>query len=287
VLRYGEDRVWQDVDDLTVGSEYLPQILDNIAAADAVLIIIGPHWLDTGVRGGKARLANPKDVLRTEIVHALKRKSGVIPVLVGGADMPDPRDLPRPVAPLVKRDGLAIMDADWGRSMQLLFEKLQDLSRAASAGVKRRVATLDDTLAQLDALQTRYFDELAADPRRAAVTARRALGLLDEAMPNYAHDQTLQLFRGFFLKNLAMAQRDAGDAAGFESSLALAGQCFDVVQREAELQLANAYTGSASIPALRGSGPKALRLITSALKLVPDHPYAKHDREEIRRVFKM
>lgn len=285
-LRYGEDRVWQDVDDLTVGSDYLPQILDNIAAADAVLIVIGPHWLDK-VRGRKPRLANPKDVLRTEIVHALKRKSGVIPTLVGGASMPDPRDLPRPVAPLVKRNGIAIMDADWGRSMQLLFEKLQDLSRAASAGVKRRVATLDDVLARLDALQTAYFDQLDADPRGAAVTASRALRLLDEAMPHYPHDQTLQLFRGFFLKNLAMAQRNSGDAAGFESSLTSAAKCFEVVQREAELQLANAYTGSASIPALRGNGRKALRLITSALELVPDHAYAKHDRQEIRRVFKI
>ena len=35
-LRYGKDRVWQDVDDLTVGADYLPQILQNIAAADAV-----------------------------------------------------------------------------------------------------------------------------------------------------------------------------------------------------------------------------------------------------------
>ena len=111
--------------------------------------------------------------------------------------------------------------------------------------------------------------------------------LLDDAMPNYPHDQTLQLFRAFFLKNLAMAQRDTGDAAGFESSLAMAAKCFEVVQREAEWQLANAYTGSASIPALRGDGRKALGLINSALKLVPDHPYAKHDREEIRRVFKM
>ena len=146
-LRYGEDRVWQDVDDLTVGSDYLPQILENIAAADAVLIVIGPHWLDERPQGGKTRLANPKDVLRTEIVHALKRKSGVIPTLVGGATMPDPKDLPRPVAPLVKRDGIAIIDADWARSMQLLFEKLQDLSRTARAAGKRRVATLDETLA--------------------------------------------------------------------------------------------------------------------------------------------
>ena len=121
------------------------------------------------------------------------------------------------------------------------------------------------------------IDAVALDPGR--------VGQLDEQMPNYAHDQTLQLFRGFFLKNLAMAQRDSGDTAGFESHLELAAKCFEVVQREAELHLADAYTGSASIPMLRGEGPKALELITGALTLAPDHPYAKHDREEIRRFF--
>jgi hypothetical protein len=73
VLRYGEDRVWQDVDDLTIGSDYLLQILKNIAKADAVLIVIGPHWLDERSQGGTTRLADAKDVLRTEIVHALKK----------------------------------------------------------------------------------------------------------------------------------------------------------------------------------------------------------------------
>jgi hypothetical protein len=286
-LRYGEDRVWQDVDDLTIGADYLPQILENIAAADAVLIVIGPHWLDEGPQDGKTRLANPKDVLRTEIVHALKRKSGVIPTLVGGATMPDGKDLPRPVAPLVKRNGIAISDADWARSMQLLFERLQDLSRTARAAVKRRVPTLDETIARLDTLQAGFFEQLDTDPDTAAVTARKALRLLDEQMPSYPHDQTLQLFRGFFLKNLAMAHRDSGNTAGFESSLELAAKSFEVIQREAELQLANAYTGSASIPMLRGDGPKALDLINGALRLAPDHPYAKHDREEIRRFFKI
>jgi len=56
-----------------------------------------------------------------------------------------------------------------------------------------------------------------------------------------------------------------------------------VAQCEAERHLANAYVGSASIPMLRGDGQKALDLINGALKLAPDHPYAKHDREEIRR----
>jgi hypothetical protein len=73
VLRYGPNPVWQDVDDLALGADYLPQILENITTADTVLIVIGPHWLDEGPTGGRARLQNPKDVLRLEIQHALKK----------------------------------------------------------------------------------------------------------------------------------------------------------------------------------------------------------------------
>jgi hypothetical protein len=66
-------------------------------------------------------------------------------------------------------------------------------------------------------------------------------------MPSYPHDQTLQLFRGFFLKNLAMALRDSGDTAGFESHLQFAAKCFEVVQREAELRTAAPFQAPASI----------------------------------------
>jgi TIR domain len=144
IVRYGPDRVWQDVDDIPLGANFLPEIFENIERADAVLIIIGPHWLDEGPGGARARLANPKDVLRLEIQHALKRPSGVIPTLVGGADMPPAAAVPRLVAPLFERNGIAINDTDWAGSMQLLFERLQDLSRAA-----RKVLPLDEVYAML------------------------------------------------------------------------------------------------------------------------------------------
>jgi len=106
-------------------------------------------------------------------------------------------------------------------------------------------------------------------------------------MPNYPHDHTLQLFRGFFLKDLAMALRDSGDNPGFEANLTLGAQAFETIRCEAELHLANAYTGAAAIPMLRGEGPAALDLINRALSLAPSHPYALHDRQEIRRFFNL
>ena len=150
----------------------------------------------------------------------------------------------------------------------------------------RRNSSAADILNKLDWLQARYFAQLNGnDSTAAAATARKALRLLDDQMPNYAHDQTLQLFRGFFLKNLAMALRDSGDTSGFEAKLGLAAKAFETIRHEAELHLANAYTGAAAITMLRGEGPPSLDLINRALTLVPKHPYALHDREEIRRYF--
>src|SRR3954454_6888645 len=275
VVRFGAERVWQDVDDLSVGADYLPQILDNIATADAVLIVIGPHWLDEGPTGGKARLQDRKDVVRVEIQHALKKPSGVIPTLVGGAKMPKSADLPRSIAPLLKRNGIALVDADWSRAMQLLFGKLEDMVRAARAAEAVDIPPLPELLNRLDQLQSTCFQRLfAGEAPAAADTAREALRLLDDQLPNYPHAQTLQLFRGFFLKNLAMALRESGDAPAFNANLALAAQVFDTIRNEAELNLANTYTGAAAIPMLRGEGPPALDLIKRALSLAPNHPYA-------------
>ena len=248
--------------------------------------MIGPQWLGDGPSGGKARLHDRKDVLRVEIQHALKKASGVVPTLVGGARMPKAADLPRSIAPLVKRDGITLIDADWPRAMQLLFEKLQDIVRAARADEAVTVPPLPELLGKLDQLQTSYIERLMAeDSVQAAAIAREGLQVLDDQMPNYPHAQTLQLFRGFFLKNLAMALRDSGDTSGFDANLALAAQVFETIRSEAELHLANTYTGAAAIPMLRGEGRPALDLINRALTLAPNHPYALHDREQIRRFF--
>jgi tetratricopeptide (TPR) repeat protein len=273
-LRFGATLVWQDVDDLEIGKDYLPQILKGIKSSDAVLFIIGPHWLKDG---GK-RLKDAKDVLRMEITHALKKKAGVIPTLVGGAKMPAAKHLPSAVAGLVKRDGIALSDVDWARSMQFLFEKLQDVVRGGG-----KTEPLPDLHGKLEETQARYFGLMEANPAQAAGVAEEALHLLDEQMPSYPHDHYLQMFRGFFLKNRAMSLRDLGDQKGSESALRDADRTFQTIREEAELYLGNAYTGLGSVMLLKGQGKDALRYIDKPLELVPNHPFARHDREEALR----
>jgi tetratricopeptide (TPR) repeat protein len=273
-LRFGDNVVWQDVDDLEVGGEYLPQILERIRSSAAVLVVIGPHWL----KDGRQRLKNPKDVLRMEIAHALKSKAAVIPTLVGGASMPKPASLPNAIAGLVKRHGVALADQDWGRSMQFLLERLQDVVQT-----KRSPEALPDVHENLLAMQQQYFDLMAPNPKRALAVARRGLRLLDKQMPAYPHDHYLQMFRGYFLKNEAMSSRDVGDMAGFTRLLQESQRAFQTIKTEAELFLANAYNGLGSVTLLNGQGQPALEWIDKALALVPDHPYALHDRQEVLR----
>ena len=87
-----------------------------------------------------------------EITHALKKKDGVIPTLVGGAAMPTAKQLPLAVAGLIKRHGIALSDTDWARGMQLLFEKLQDVVRAVGT-----TEPLPNLHSNLERLQIGYF----------------------------------------------------------------------------------------------------------------------------------
>jgi hypothetical protein len=276
-LRFGRNVVWQDVDNLEAGKDYLPQILNKIRAAAAVLIVIGPHWL----KDGRKRLENPKDVLRMEITQALKGKAPVIPTLVGGAKMPSAKKLPSAIAGLADRHGLALSDADWLRSMQFLIERLQNVVRNS-----QKTEPLPDLHDTLQKMQSRYFDLMIPDPAGAEKLAREAIELLDEQMPSYPHDHYLQMYRGYFLKNQAMSSRDLGDQSSFETLLRESERTFQTIKAEAELYLSNAYNGLGSVSLLNGEGKQALRWIDKALELVPNHPYALHDKQEALRYLK-
>jgi len=136
-------------------------------------------------------------------------------------------------------------------------------------------------------MQTRYITLLVGQGSQQALgVTREALRLLDQQMPSYPHDHYLQMSRGYFLKNQAMALRDLRDQKGFENRLLEADRAFRTIQAEAEVYLSNAYNGVGSVELLHGHCEQALRWTDKALELVPDHPYALHDREEALRCLK-
>jgi hypothetical protein len=101
-------KIFIDVDAMKPGLDFVKQLDSQVSQCDAVLAVIGPHWLSAADGKGQMRLQDPHDYVRIEIASALKRDIPVIPVLVDGATMPAETDLPEDLASLARRHALEL-----------------------------------------------------------------------------------------------------------------------------------------------------------------------------------
>ena len=94
VARFGHDSIFMDVDHIPFGIDFRDHIRETLLAGDMLLAIVGSRWL--GPREGeRARMHDENDPVRVEIETALQNGVTLIPVLVDGAPMPAPDELPR------------------------------------------------------------------------------------------------------------------------------------------------------------------------------------------------
>lgn len=271
-LRFGDDIVFRDVDDLQPGMRWRREIDAALRGAVVVLVLIGPHWFAVRQR---RRLADPKDVLRREIATALRSpRRKVVPVLLGGASLPDSAALPPPLRSLCEWQACPLRDRQWRRDVEALVERLRQLV----PGLGR--LTLAQIHQRLQDEQERYFELLGGNPQRALALAHTTMRRLNRVCPRYPQDADLQLTRGYCHKNIAMALQRLG--RGDEAKLALeqADRTFRtaVAERPAD---AGAWNGLGSVAALRGQLKQALRHVDKALKLVPAYPAALEDKRQL------
>jgi len=90
---YGEDSVFMDIDNIPFGMDFRKNIAEALAKNEILLAVIGPDWLGASPTGA-ARIHDETDPVRIEVETALQRGIPTIPVLVGGAGMPKPEELP-------------------------------------------------------------------------------------------------------------------------------------------------------------------------------------------------
>lgn len=101
---YSADQLFLDIDTIPVGSNFESVLAERLKICDVVLAIIGPAWLDSKDSAGRRRLDDPQDFVRREIAVALGRNDvRVIPVLVSGASLPKPEQLPNEIRALLAR----------------------------------------------------------------------------------------------------------------------------------------------------------------------------------------
>jgi hypothetical protein len=107
VSRYGRETVYRDIDNIPPGLDFRQHIRANIEGTDLLMVIVGPRWLG-GERHGQPRIRSETDYVRVEVEAALDRHIPIIPLLVGGADMPEPSQLPESLREFAFRNAVHI-----------------------------------------------------------------------------------------------------------------------------------------------------------------------------------
>ena len=117
--RYGGGAIFMDIDEIPFGIDFRDHIAEVLATCDAIVAVMGPRWL-TG-SGETSRILDETDPVRIEVQAALERGIPVIPVLVEGAGMPQPTDLPEPLVPLAYRNACEVAS---GRDFHVHVDRL-------------------------------------------------------------------------------------------------------------------------------------------------------------------
>ena len=134
--QFGEESVFMDVSGIQPGRDFRKVIDQHVSSCTILLAVIGKRWLDAKDEAGRRRLDSPTDFVRLETASALKRDIPVIPVLVQGAEMVQPADLPPDLTELAFRNNFEITHTKWDSDVEVLVASLRTLfeGQAQDAG---------------------------------------------------------------------------------------------------------------------------------------------------------
>ncbi len=155
VQEFGKRRVFMDIDTLEPGVDFIDALQETLRSSDVLLLLMGWQWTSIADRKGKTRLHDEDDFVRLELERALQWEIRVIPVLVGGAEMPRREELPASIADITRRHAIEISDSRWAYDVKRLTEivrKVPTQSESKRGGRPRRASARPSrrTLTQTD-----------------------------------------------------------------------------------------------------------------------------------------
>ena len=125
--RFGDNEIFRDLEGLDPGVEYPDALNRALTDCDVALVMIGGRWSTIAEPRGR-RIDQPEDFVRMEVVKALGRKDVcVIPVLVGGAKLPQEQELPEDLRPLLRRNAFDLSDSRWDYDVKRLGDAIAKL----------------------------------------------------------------------------------------------------------------------------------------------------------------
>jgi hypothetical protein len=123
---FGPGFVFMDVEGgISRGEDFSQAINTALNTCDVALVIIGQHWATSAGPDGKLRLDDPDDWVRVEIAAVLRRNILVIPVLVDGARLPEPGNLPEELRPLCRHNACELSNPRWSFDVGELIKDIE------------------------------------------------------------------------------------------------------------------------------------------------------------------
>jgi hypothetical protein len=129
--RFSSARIFRD-SSLEPGVDFVSQLRQELDTADVLLALIDADWSGRR-RAGKSRLLDPNDVLRREIARAIEHEIPIVPILLDGASMPSPEELPAEIADIRQLHALTLTGDGFDEQLEHI------LGEAAKKVVQRAV----------------------------------------------------------------------------------------------------------------------------------------------------
>jgi hypothetical protein len=124
--RFGAERVMRDVSSIPYGVNFKKFVEETMRDCSIALVVIGRQWTCVCTQDGKRRIEDPNDLVRQEIELALQRGIPLLPLFVGGAQMPARHELPESIEPLHFQNGLPIRgDPDFDEDIRRLIATVE------------------------------------------------------------------------------------------------------------------------------------------------------------------
>lgn len=172
--RFGEDSIFYDIDDIPIGENFSEYIVNAVAKADVLLVIIGKEWATDIDHTGERQLNNPYDYVRLQIEAAFERKIPIIPVLIDDARMPPAHILPESLRGITYRNAVRLRyDSNLERDIERLIRYLEqiyhiyELAPAAESELTSIKRYASETLAEIQAnLEKLVTNDEIAEPQK-------------------------------------------------------------------------------------------------------------------------
>lgn len=135
---FGDGSVFLDTSDIHSGAKWKQVLNQAGTGAKICLVMIGKSWLEKDM-DGQFRIQHPDDWVRKEIEYAIERKLDIIPILVNGADLPSPKDVPASLHPMFDSQTMTLDLSRWSIYKEKFFKDLRILlKRKEQAGFYSR-----------------------------------------------------------------------------------------------------------------------------------------------------